>query len=270
MGLEQNVCRCCNKSGKLEYLFENRKVVLCKKCNGLFKENKSSGVHPNIVPKQFLKLILQKCFSRIQSKSYIEYLKQKTDFSFKTALDIGSGVGYFVKQLNQLDVDAYGIESDELTVKHSVTLKNKCKHFDEDFTSKNKYDLISLNQILYYFNDSYPIIHKIAKMLNKNGLLLITTMNPESTFWLNNETWAEGSEMWLSKKNFSELNELGLKLVDISSFKDNFWKDFSFYKHKKMNIFLFFIKTISYLLKIKKTIEHDTDGIHNYLILKKI
>jgi len=267
---QQEMCKCCKELGQLEYLFETRKIILCKNCHGIFRENKTSEIHSNINSINFFKLFIHKRFSKIQSISYIKYLKHKTDFSFKTSLDIGSGLGYFVQQLNHFGVDGYGIESNEYTIQHSVTSKNKCTYFDEYFTSEKKYDLISLNQCLYYFNDSYLIINKVVKMLNKNGLLFVATINPESTFRIKNETWTQGCEMCLSKKNFQELDKLGLKIVDISSFNDNFIKDFSFYKHKKMNKSLFFIKTILYLLKIKKMIEPDIDGIQNYVILKKL
>ena len=71
-------------------------------------------------------------------------------------------------------------------------------------------------------------------------------------------------------KTFQELHKLGLKVIDFSSFDDNLIKEYSLYKHKKFNKFLLFIKTILYLLKIKKMLEPDIDGIHNFVLLKKL
>ena len=279
MEVNEKACKICKKSGQLEYFFKNtegstwkitnlRQVLSCKNCHGVFREYNES--YPTISSKSFLQTHIAKRISKIQSEIYIEYLKRKTDFSFKTFLDIGSGFGHFVHQLNNLGVDGYGIESDEHTVNNSITAKNKCVYFDEHFSSEKKYDLISLNQCLYYFNDSFLIINKVVQLLHNNGVLFIATKNPESSFWKNNVTWPLGCKIWLSKKNFQELHKLGLKVIDFSSFDDNLIKEYSLYKHKKFNKFSLFIKTILYLLKIKKMLEPDIDGIHNFVLLKKL
>ena len=270
MELCEEMCKLCKKSGQLEYLIEIKKIILCKNCHGIFRVKKPNQISPSLNSTNFLKLFIHSRISKIQSESYIKYLKQKTDFSFKTSLDIGSGLGHFVQQLNHLGVDGYGIESEENTVKHSVTIRNQCAYFDEHFFSEKKYDLISLNNCLYYFHDSFLIINKVVKMLNNDGLLFLATINPESSIRIKNyHGWAQGFGMCLSKKNFQELDQLGLKIVDISSFNDNLSKDFLFFKIKKMNKFTLFIKIILYLLKIKKMIEPDIDGIQNFVLLKK-
>jgi len=270
MELREEMCKICKKSGQLEYFIEVRNIMLCKNCHGIFEQKKSNEIYPNINSKNFLKLFIQKSISKIQSESYIKYLKQKTDFSFKTSLDIGSGIGDFVQQLNNLGVDGYGIESDEHTVKNSVTVKNQCVSFDEHFSSEKKFDLISLNQCLYYFTDSFLIINKVVQMLNKNGLLFVVTVNPESYFRRKNKIWTQGCKMCLSKKNFQELDKFGLEVMDISAFNDNLYKDFFLFKCHKISKFSLFIKTILYLLKIKKIMKPEINGIQNFVLLKKL
>jgi len=279
MGIDKKMCRICKKSGQLEYFFKNTKdspwkvtsleqVFSCKNCHGAFREYET--VYPTISSKSFLRKYFAKYISKIQSEIYIKYLKNKTDFLFKTSLDVGSGFGHFVHQLNNLGVDAYGVESDEDTINDSVTKKNNHEYFDENFSSVKKYDLISLNHCLYYFDDSFVILDKVRQLLNDNGLIFITTNNPEGSFWENNVTWAGGSKVWLSKKNFQELHELGLKLIDITSFNNNLFESYNLYKRKKITKFSLLVKMMMYLSKIVKIQEPEIDGIHNFILLKKM
>ena len=49
---------------------------------------------------------------KVNSESYVKYLKEKNTLNVKTCLDIGSDIGTFVNDLNLLGIDAEGIGSE--------------------------------------------------------------------------------------------------------------------------------------------------------------
>ena len=76
----------------------------------------------------------------------------------------------------------YGIEAEQKAVKLSVTNKIKWGYFDMNYQSKEKFDLICLTQMITYVRDNYELLIHVKKLLNKDGIVFITTQNPESRF----------------------------------------------------------------------------------------
>jgi SAM-dependent methyltransferase len=267
-------CFFCKKDG-LEYYNEDKKILSCKNCGILFSESKSQN-YPSILnfnknsPNK-IKLLLQKRLSAIIAGEYLEYLKTKTNMEFKNALDIGSGFGYFVRELNDEGIDAYGIESDNSLFEHCITKKVQFEIFNENFVTHKQFDLISINQALYYFPDVLSILKKIQSMLTNDGHVLIITVNPESSFRKKFKIWTQGCCICLSKQNFSSIKDnLGLELVDCTTYDDNLYKDVFLRKRKKLNFLKYFIHLLAYILKIKKIQLPNIDGVHNFIVLKKV
>lgn len=265
-----NSCIMCSTSTELSYFIENSKIISCDNCKCLFKENiNKKGSHAEISSKNKIKIIMQKRLNKLTAEHYTKYLKLKTDFSFKSSLDIGAGFGHLVSSLNRLGVDAHGIESDKNTYENRVTDKIQLGFFDETFKSETKFDLISFNQSLYYFQDVFAILKKASDMLNKNGILVIISINPESNLILKNKYWIQGCNVLMSKKNFQSLDSIGLQLMDISGVNDNLYVDFRLLKDRKISKFNFWKNFLLYNSKLKKMISFDEKGVHNYILLKK-
>lgn len=264
-------CIICKTSDQLNYFIEDVKVIRCNNCKCLFKEivNKKRS-HAQISSKNKIKKSVEKNISNLTAKHYIKYLKLKTDFSFKSSLDVGAGFGDFVLSLKKLGIDAQGIESDKDTYKNRITNSIQLDFFDETFETEMKFDLISFNQSLYYFQDMFTIINKAIQFLNKNGILLITSLNPESDLMLKNKFWIGGCNVLMSEKNFQTLESLGLQLMDISSVNDNLYVDFRLHKEGKIGKFTFWKNLLAYSSKLKNMISFDECGVYNYVLLKKL
>lgn len=259
-------CKACNKS-TLEKFVKN--VNRCISCGSLFIETSTSKKFPSIaVEENRIKLQIQKKTSMLVAESYLKFLKQKTNFNFKRALDIGAGFGHFVNELNKHGIESYGIESDETTVKYADSNITH-EFFDEQYNSELKYDLISLNQCLYYFNDSFSILKKLESMLENDGVLFIATVNPESEFRLQNKIWTQGCKMCLSKQVFKNLNNYGLRLEDVTSYDDNVYIEYFLHKKGKMTDIKFWKNLMLYLLKMKKIIKIKDNGVDNFILLRK-
>jgi len=156
---------------------------------------------------------------KINSGSYIEYLKEKNALDVRTCLDIGSDMGIFVNDLNLLGIDAEGIESDQNRVNSAVSPKIKYATFGLDYSDDKKYDLISLPQVIYFLGDIIPLLTKLKSMLNPNGFIFIVSVSPESS---NIHMSKYPNHKLYSKKEYSEIcSKVGLKLIDYTDYKSN-------------------------------------------------
>lgn len=201
-----------------------------------------------------------KKFWKLVSDEYVRYLKSKTDMSFKHIFDIGSYYGTFVKSLIDLGMDAEGIEADQNLVRLAVTDKIQHEYFDTNYQSDKKYDLITLTQMIYYLPDSFSILKKCHEMLTDDGLIFISTINPQSSLILEKQTagFVPHVNAYLSKTNFSNLKNF--QLLNYTSFMPDMFNDM--YKHNKF-------KMIKYMTGIKKPYSINSDGNHAFLLLKK-
>ncbi len=257
-------CNLCNNS-KTKKFTENS--VLCLECNSLFAISSVSNF-PEITSNNTLKMKSQKKISKIVASSYFEYLKSKSKISFKNSLDIGAGFGDFVELLSKNGVDSYGIEYDDLTFKHSNSrIINKL--FDTSFPEDKKYDLISINQSIYYFENTITILKKISSLLNKNGKILISTINPESKFRLENKIWTQGCNMCPSKKIYENLQNINLNLLDITGYDDQIYMKFFLHRKKEISTWNFWKNNLTFLTNLKDVITLNPNGINYFILLEK-
>jgi len=259
-------CIIC-QNDSLENFIEEIKVLKCKKCELVFDNSNNIKPYPKISHQNKILVKIQLKFSQILAEQYMKYLKKHHNINnFKRVLDIGCGFGSFVKLINNKNCQAYGIESNEDTI-----IQGKLKHlkhitFDETFKEK-KFDLVCLHQSLYYFQDSLMILEKVRTILNEGGLVFIANPNMSSKIRNDHLVWPTGSKMCLSKINFKELK--GLKLIDYTAYTDQFYKEYLLTKKIKKSKTILGIKSILYLLKIKKLVKYTENGMNNFILLKK-
>lgn len=268
-----HVCLACGKTNCLTYLNSKSKTLYCNNCSSIHLEKEDINKNQDFLeynkqPIFFDKLrtkIINIPLATMVAEEYVQYLKSHTEMNFKNALDIGAQYGVFVNMLNNLGINAYGIESNQKFVSLSKTNKIQWTYFDENFPLEKKFDLICLTQMIYYIRDNYKLLANVKKILNKNGLIFITTINPESLFvkeLVRTRMGTHTSNMLFSKKNFESLdNKLNLKLINYSTYRANY--DIEKYKSKSKK--LTFLK---YWLKLKKNHESSPDGNHAFILLQ--
>ena len=261
-------CKICNENNCLEPFVKN--VTKCTNCESLYNMSIQHEEIPVIASiNNNLKLSAQKKISKLIAQSYLVYLKKKIKVDFKNALDIGCGFGDFVEELNKIGVKASGIESDANTVKNAKSNVNYGL-FDESYDSTIKYDLISINQALYYFEDSFAIIKKISSLLEINGIILIATVNTASSFRQKYKIWTQGCKICLGNKIWKNFDKFGLKCKDLTSYDDSSYIDFFLHKTNLMSNTKFLKNTLFYLSQMKKITVMKEDGIDNFVLLQKV
>jgi len=266
-------CIACNKINCLKYLVSDTNVLLCNECGAIQLEDEfQKKIHltdfprnPNFLEKIINRLIDVRVYG-FQASEYFAYLKSKTDMNFHKALEIGSRFGSFVKELQKNNIDAYGIEAEQKAVKLSVTNKIKWGYFDKNYQSKEKFDLICLTQMITYVRDNYELLIHVKKLLNKDGIVFITTQNPESRFVRENlkmDANKHVANMIFSKKNYESLgSKIGLSLIDYTPYSD-FHHEIFESKNKKLS-------ALKYYLGFKKAYWADPKGNHVFILLKNI
>ena len=205
------VCKLCGVSDdKLRSYDEG--ILYCISCNGIFRvEPNKQNHHTKEFDKDTFTSLKNKKgdkkFWKLVSDEYVKYLKSKTDMSFRYVFDVGSYYGTFVKSFIDIGIDAEGIEANQNLVRLGVTDKIKHGYFDVNYKSDKKYDLISLTQMLYYLPDSFSILKKCYEMLTNDGLIFISTINPQSSLIQKKmtSTFQPHVNNYLSKTNFSNL-----------------------------------------------------------------
>ena len=258
------VCKLCGiADDKLRSYDEG--ISYCISCNGIFRvEPNKQCYHTQEFDKDVFTRLKNKKgdkrFWKVVSDEYVKYLKLKTDMSFKHVFDVGSYYGTFTKSLTDIGIDAEGIEANQNLVRLGVTDKIKHGYFDANYKSDKKYDLISLTQMLYYPPDGFSILKKCYEMLTNNGLIFISTINPQSSLIQGKliPVFQYYVNAFLSKTNFSNLEDY--ELLDYTTYMADMFNDM--YTHNKF-------KMIKYMSGFKKAYSVNPDGNHAFLLLKK-
>lgn len=260
-------CSMCS-SDNTQYLLKERGFLVCNDCNAIFsdkiKDNRNvcfTKHNRNEIINDILRRVFSYRYCRLVSNENIKYLKSKTSMKFKTALDIGALYGIFVKELSNNGIDAEGIEFDKNHIKLAVTKNIQHCYFDENYSSDKKYDLICFTQMLYYSKDPIAVLKHAKSMLNENGLIFITTENPQSSLIRNMaipSLLEDQVNVFPSIANFQSLEKIGLKMIDYTVMKSNIQLDRVLHTNEII-IYMKYLFRNAYI--------QNPDGNHIFLLL---
>lgn len=170
---------CKSKTVRVLYKINKYCIYYCQSCSFVY-------VYP-FLGEAFLKLIYQEFTENLFEKKSIilndasrslRFIKRKGEDKLKL-LDIGCGNGIFLQEAEKYRWIPSGIDMSSKMVEY---LK---KHFTYPIfhgnilTTKlsNKYDLITLNQVVEHFSHPTQLIKKCYNLLNKDGYIYIATPN---------------------------------------------------------------------------------------------
>ena len=102
-------------------------------------------------------------------------------------LEIGCGSGFFLKELMNKGIDATGIELNEIAVQDAKALGLKVilSTIEEYSKFDEKYDVICSFQVLEHVYQVKSFLDSCLKILNKDGILIISVPNNEPFLFKN-------------------------------------------------------------------------------------
>jgi len=109
----------------------------------------------------------------------MDFIKKYVDFKNKKILDVGCGIGMFLKQFKNLGADVFGVDLD----KEKVEIAKK--KFPNVFHSKaekmpfrkSTFDIICLHEVIEHVEDDQQVIKECFRVLKPGGKLIIFAPN---------------------------------------------------------------------------------------------
>ena len=203
----------------------------------------------------------------------ISYIKDNIIKSFKLEnkkkpldkikiLDIGCGGGLLAEPMNRLGAEVIGIDASSKNISvaklHAKKNNLKIKYFcasPENFKNKEKFDVILNMEIVEHVDDINYFLHSCSKLLKRNGIMFVATLNKTLKSYLFAIVGAEYILRWLpigthEWEKFVKPDELidileknNFKLDSLDGMKFNLIKDkWSISSDKSINYIAKFIK----------------------------
>lgn len=145
-----------------------------------------------------------------QGKRYGNLLKKYTMPG--TILDVGAAAGFLLKGFEESGWQGIGLEPNKSMALHASTYLGLQIEVGslENFSSNQKFDLVSMIQVISHFSNIRQALQKAANLTKDNGFWLIETWNSES--WvarLLGQHWHEYSPPsvlhWFSPSGLNQL-----------------------------------------------------------------
>ncbi len=178
-------CVICDGVG-FDKLFvkQNYQIVECRSCSFIFvnpvpNRNKLEFYYKNFNYKSghINEIIIR--------QDSIRTLKKLKNLGYKDGLlfDVGCGVGFFLDEARKVGYKVQGIDVSRYAFNYAKNIL-KLNVSNEDLLEykypNNKFRIITLIQVIEHLIDPKPILQKVYKLLENNGLLYIATPNINS------------------------------------------------------------------------------------------
>jgi len=181
--IECNLCHSLQHDLVLDvsFLGNQMRIVRCQMCSLEFLNPR-----PTI---RSLKSLYQKNY---YEEGYLRYTEIRINEFKKRAksignfmpgrrlLDVGSGVGFFLKALPDKDWEKYGIEPSEFAsayARENYGLKVITGELDENQFEQGYFDVVTMFSVIGHLPDPKGYLQKIFRILRKDGLLVLQFPN---------------------------------------------------------------------------------------------
>jgi SAM-dependent methyltransferase len=143
-----------------------------------------------------------------------DYFENFLKSNQRTILDVGCGLGNFLKVGKNREWITKGIDPSEQSVK--IAKKNGldviCGTFSQNFLKHEKFDVIHMHEVLEHLPNPIDIIHLVKDHLNPSGLLCIVSPNDFNP--LQKILTSQGfSNWWVGYEHINYFNLSSLSLL---------------------------------------------------------
>lgn len=173
---------CTSNNSIIKYKIGPWFIRSCNNCNFIFVDPKPKDAFLQKYYSTFEANIFEKSKIIINDSKHTLKLLNKYKKTRNKLLDIGCGNGSFMSEAKKFKWVPFGIDSSQVLIKYikSHTNLSVAKADILNYKNKDRYDLITLNQVIEHFTNPKIILKKCHSLLNKFGLLYIATPNINS------------------------------------------------------------------------------------------
>lgn len=165
---------CGNKS--LANVYDVKKIVKCNKCKFVFFSQVPSDADLNKVYSKYTRKEYITEQSKLKIRSEFSYILK--NYTIDSVLDIACGECYMLEILRDLQpsLSLYGTEHE--SARDNLGKKN-INFLEGGFypQTNEKFDLIIFTEAIEHINDINDFLKNAHRLLNKNGLIYLTTPN---------------------------------------------------------------------------------------------
>ena len=217
---KEEKCQLCNSENilKLKLKKDNYNLMKCQQCELIFlnpipKTKEIKEYYSNYLSKKNNKFINKEIIKLRKEKIWIpryNTISKKIKMEDKSILEIGSGTGEWLEILKRKKLNYLGIEISPEEYKKTKINYNVINKSLLEFKNEQTYDIIFMWDLIEHLNDLNSNFNKINKLLNKNGHIIISTINTDSiSFSLKKSNW----RFFYPPEHIYYFNEKSLKIL---------------------------------------------------------
>lgn len=186
--MEEKCIFCGSTNRKFLFSIKNYNLFQCKNCNVVSFSPLPSNFDINNYYNNYLEKYGNKFL--IENKKILRYKKEQWQKRIKllnkflkppaTLLDIGCSTGLFLSTAKELGYDVRGIEiskKETEIARERFGLKVFTQPLEELGLGKESFDIITMWDILEHVKNPIRLIQESKRILKKNGILAISTIN---------------------------------------------------------------------------------------------
>ncbi len=157
-------------------------IVQCKCCGHLFSTFPGDQNYNGYFGEQQIESCKQFWWDDAHRDMYADFYRRFINKKTGTLLDVGCGLGYFVKNMSVIPCwEVYGCEISRVAVayaRNKLGLKNiyEGKIEEIDFGCRT-FDIITLWDVIEHIPNPYPLLVRIYSLLKQGGMLFLHTPN---------------------------------------------------------------------------------------------
>lgn len=173
-------------TGELGARGRHGKIWMCNKCKLIYQDL------------SFSKIELEKAYAKGTDQKYFEQLRERTRLFRNSVelieryrklpgklLDIGANAGIFLNTAKESGWQVEGLEPSKWACKEAKKrfgIKINSGYFEKNKYRSNSFDVITMWDVLEHYLNPLEQLVRARKLLKKNGILALSTINIDSWF----------------------------------------------------------------------------------------
>jgi 2-polyprenyl-3-methyl-5-hydroxy-6-metoxy-1,4-benzoquinol methylase len=174
MEIKRHCVVCGRKGNPLGRSYSSAYLGKCKNCKMVFSMTIPS---PAELKLHYANYDRNAEASNLTLKVYDSWFARWKILGYHSLLDFGCGLGALVNYANLNGFASEGVEIDSDVVSKLALKGVKVREFDNVLSTLEKYDVISIIEVLEHLSDPKMVLSQLKQKLSNSGMLFITTPN---------------------------------------------------------------------------------------------